>query len=43
MNNLAKELGLIYTKFANPHGLPHSDAKSTCVEVARLCAVCLKD
>ena len=43
MNFQAQQLGLTSTNFANPHGLPHQDSKSTAIEVARLSAACLKD
>lgn len=43
MNNQAKDLGLLNTKFANPHGLPHPEAKSTAVEVTKICVACLQD
>jgi serine-type D-Ala-D-Ala carboxypeptidase (penicillin-binding protein 5/6) len=40
MNQLAKALGMIQTKFANPHGLerPGTSAYSTATDVARLSA-----
>jgi D-alanyl-D-alanine carboxypeptidase len=37
MNYHAKELGLNSTRFANQHGLPNQDSKSTPIDVARLC------
>lgn len=43
MNINAKDLNLTSTKFANPHGLPHPENKSTAVDVCRLCSACLHD
>lgn len=39
MNRLAKSLGMIRTRFANPHGLerPNTKAHSTAADMARLC------
>lgn len=42
MNEKAKQLGLKKTKFCNPHGLPHSESKSTVEDIAKLCSICLK-
>ena len=41
MNSYAKKLGLKNTKFANPHGLPHPDARSTAADIAKLSCICL--
>lgn len=43
MNFNAKELNLSASKFANPHGLPHPDNKSTAIDVCKICAACLDD
>jgi D-alanyl-D-alanine carboxypeptidase len=43
MNRLARALDLKNTKFANPHGLPHQDARSTASDLARLCCHCMKN
>ena len=42
MTKTAKELGLKNTKYGNPHGLPHQDAKSTAFDQCRLAALCMK-
>lgn len=42
MNKNAVSLGLKQTKFANAHGLPNNGAKSTAVDVAKLCCICIK-
>ena len=41
MNTQAKNLGLKHTKFGNPHGLPHPDARSTAIDIAKLSCACL--
>lgn len=43
MTRTAKHLGLRDTKYANPHGLPHADAKSTAYDQCKLAAICLKN
>lgn len=43
MNKLAKELELKNTNFANVHGLQNVQNKSSCFDLARLCAHCLKN
>lgn len=43
MNQTAKFLGLINTRFGNPHGLPHIDLKSNAYEIAKLSGICLND
>ena len=43
MNKNARLLGLKSTKFANPHGLPHQEARSTANDMAKLCCTCMKD
>lgn len=43
MNRLARNLDLKNTKFANPHGLPHQDARSTAADLAKLCTLCMKN
>jgi D-alanyl-D-alanine carboxypeptidase len=41
MNRLARLLDLRNSKFANPHGLPHHEARSTAADLAKLCAHCM--
>ena len=36
MNSTAKQLQLINTRFGNPHGLPHTESRSTAIDVAKL-------
>ncbi len=43
MNRLARALDLKNTRFANPHGLPHQEARSTAADIARLCCHCMKN
>lgn len=43
MNKTCKYLGLVNTRFGNPHGLPHIESKSNANEVAKLCFFCLED
>jgi serine-type D-Ala-D-Ala carboxypeptidase (penicillin-binding protein 5/6) len=43
MNRLARSLNLRNSKFANPHGLPHQEARSTAADLAKLCSLCLKN
>ena len=43
MNRLARVLVLRNTKFANPHGLPHQEARSTAADLAKLCCHCMKN
>lgn len=43
MNRLARAVDLKNTKFANPHGLPHQEARSTAADLARLCCYCMKN
>ena len=43
MNKYAKELDLKNTNFSNPHGLPHSLNKSTCMDVSKLTHFALKN
>lgn len=43
MNLNTKNLNLGSTKFANPHGLPHPENKSSAIDVGKLCAFCLED
>lgn len=42
MNRRARSIDLKNSKFANPHGLPHQEARSTAVDIAKLCCVCMK-
>lgn len=32
---------MIDSNFANPHGLPHKNSKTTCEDIAKLCSACL--
>ena len=43
MNKECKNLNLIDTRFANPHGLPHRMSRSTALDVAKLCIICMKN
>ena len=43
MNRQARLLNLPNSKFANPHGLPHQEARSTAADMAKLCCVCMKN
>lgn len=43
MNRQARNLDLKNTKFANPHGLPHQEARSTASDLAKLCCLCMKN
>lgn len=43
MNKTVKELGLTDSYFGNPHGLPHSGARSTAADMARLISICLNN
>jgi D-alanyl-D-alanine carboxypeptidase len=43
MNNKARDLGLSSTRFANPHGLPDPNQRSTARELAELTARLLRD
>ena len=43
MNRVAEELGLRETRFANPHGLPAPDHRSSARDLARLAQVALRD
>jgi len=42
MNRRAKSLDLKNSKFANAHGLPNQEARSTAADIAKLCCVCMK-
>lgn len=42
MNKMAKVLDLKDTRYGNPHGLPHPEARSTAGDMARLVSVCLE-
>ena len=42
MNKNARSLHLKNTKFANPHGLPSHDARSTALDIAKLSGICMK-
>jgi D-alanyl-D-alanine carboxypeptidase len=42
MNRQAKLIELKNSKFANPHGLPNQEARSTATDIARLCCICMK-
>lgn len=42
MNRRARLLGLKNSKFANSHGLPNQEARSTAADIAKLCCVCMK-
>jgi len=37
MNNKAKNLRMLKTRFANPHGLDHINNYSTCEDVYLMC------
>ena len=43
MNKEAKNLNLIETRFGNPHGLPHKYARSTALDISKLCMECMKN
>lgn len=43
MNRQAKKLDMKNSHFANAHGLPHQEAKSTAADMAKLCCACLKN
>jgi D-alanyl-D-alanine carboxypeptidase len=42
MTKTAKELGLKDTRYGNPHGLPHTEGKSTALDQCRLALACMK-
>jgi D-alanyl-D-alanine carboxypeptidase len=42
MNKLANEIGLKYTTYANPHGLPNLQNGSTAEDISILIARCLE-
>jgi len=41
MNKYAVKLGMKNSKFANSHGLPHQNARSTAYDLTKLCCACL--
>ena len=43
MTKYGRRLGLADTRYGNPHGLPHADARSTAIDQCRLTALCLRD
>lgn len=43
MNRISKELGLKDTRFGNPHGLPHTESRSTAYDVAQLTSICMNN
>ncbi len=43
MNSLSSSLELRMTHWANPHGLPNAQNKSTAFDMARLCARAMED
>jgi serine-type D-Ala-D-Ala carboxypeptidase (penicillin-binding protein 5/6) len=43
MNDEAKRLELHHTSFRNPHGLPHAEHRSSCVDLLRLARTMMQD
>ena len=43
MNLLAKKIGMINSKFANPHGLSNTENYSTADDVGKLCIYSMKN